>query len=248
MVWFGCSSRGHFQSSCARQRQDAAWNRISQSTKCNSCGSIGLKNSVSGIAMECPWCHEVRYSRDWKPSQWFAWSPTTEEYNACKVCSATSVRADAAEVIDVWKRLCTAYDYVAEDADLRSSLSRILETWMIQTSGGVRKELSYHGRIASRILPGQFFDPGNWTYHLGMKLLFPELLKQYGWNQTTCGDIFEAFLGLVSSNDANIPSVQGFARWLDFFHLYRFCVLVQDRFWTIQTIADCEDIASDFRS
>ena len=166
--------------------------------------------------MECPWCHEVRYSRDWKPSQWFAWSPTTEEYNACKVCSATSVRADAAEVIDVWKRLCTAYDYVAEDADLRSSLSRILETWMIQTSGGVRKELSYHGRIASRILPGQFFDPGNWTYHLGMKLLFPELLKQYGWNQTTCGDIFEAFLGLVSSNDANIPSVQGFARWLDF--------------------------------
>jgi len=213
-------------------------------------GASGLKTAVLGIAMECPWCHQVRYSRDWKHSQWASWSAMTEEYNACKVCSATNVRADAAEVVDVWKRLCAAYNYVARDASLRSSLSMIVETWMNQASGRVRKGLSYHGRITSRILPGQFFDPGNRTYYLGMKLLFPELLNQYAWNQITFGDIFEAFLGLGSSNVSNIPSVRGFARWLDFFfyHLYRFCVLVQDRSWTIQTIADCEDIVSDFRS
>ena len=81
-----------------------------------------------------------------------------------------------------------------------------------------------------------------------MKLLFPELLVQYAWNPETCGDIFEAFLGLGFSIDSATPSMRGLARWLDYFFysLYRFCVLVQDRCWTIRTFADCEQIASTF--
>ena len=192
----------------------------------------------------------MRYSRYWKHSQWASWSPVTEEYNACKVCSATSVCTDAAEVMSAWKSLCIAYNYVAEDACLRSSLSSLVETWMDQLSGQDRNTLSYRGKIASRINPGKLFDPGNWTYYLGMKLLFPELLDQYAWNPQTYGDIFEAFLGSGSSTDLSNPSMQNFARWLDYFfyYLYRFCILVQDLCWTIQTFADCEDIASDFRS
>ena len=129
--------------------------------------------------MECPWCRQVRYSRDWKRSQWASWSPVTEEYNACKVCSVTGVCTDVAEVNSTWKSLCHAYNYVAGLADLRSKLGMLIEAWMIQVSSGCRKELSHLGHIASRVRPKGSFDPVNWTYHLGMKLLYPDLLVQY---------------------------------------------------------------------
>ena len=51
MVLFGSSSKRHFQSSCARQRQDAAWNRISQSTKCNFVVALGSRTQCP----ELPW-------------------------------------------------------------------------------------------------------------------------------------------------------------------------------------------------
>ena len=127
--------------------------------------------------------------------------------------------------------LRSAYNYVAGDCRLRSKLTSLIETWMTEIPSATRKELSYREGIASRVRPAGFFDPGNWSYHLGMKLVFPELLAQYVWNTETCGDIFEAFLGLGFTTDTAIPSVQGPARWLDYFFysLYRFCVLVQDR-------------------
>ena len=83
---------------------------------------------------------------------------------------------------------------------------------------------------------------------MGMKLVFPELLAQYGWNAQTCGDIFEGLLGLGITTDTAVPSARGFARWLDYFFysLYRFCVLVQDRSWAIRSFADCEQIVSTF--
>jgi hypothetical protein len=121
---------------------------------------------------------------------------------------------------------------------------------MDQVPGLVRKKLSYRGAIASRINPGKFFDPGNWTYYLGMKLLFPELLDKYAWNAKTCGDIFKAFLGYDVSTSHSIPGMHSFAKWLDcwFYHLYRFCILVQDRCWTIHTFVDCEEIALDINA
>ena len=200
--------------------------------------------------MECPWCHQVRYLRHWKYSHWAAWSAVTEEYNACRVCSATGVHTDAVEVMSTWTSLCVAYNYVATDVCLRSSLKVLVETWMDQVPGLVRKKLSYRGAIASRINRGKFFDPGNWTYYLGMKLMFPELLDKYAWNAKTCGDIFKAFLGYDLSTNDSIPGMHSFAKWLDcwFYHLYRFCILVQDRCWTIHTFVDCEEIALDINA
>jgi len=80
-----------------------------------------------------------------------------------------------------------------------------------------------------------------------MQLVFPELLHKYEWPAETSGDIFEAFLGLATTDNAP-PIARGFARWLDvcFYYLYRFCVLVQDRSWSIQTFADCEQLVSTF--
>ena len=198
--------------------------------------------------MQCPWCLEFRYSRDWKPSQWTSWSPVTDEFNACKKCSPTGVCTNTAEMLLTWQMLRRAYNYVAGDCHLRSTLSTVIETWMTEIPSETRKELSYRGDIASRVRPAGVFDPRDGSYHLGMKLVFPELLAQYGWNAETCGDIFEAFLGLGFTTDTAIPSVRGLARWLDYFlyYLYKFCVLVQDRSLVIKTFADCEQIASTF--
>ena len=80
----------------------------------------------------------MRYSRHWRYSQWAAWSAVTEEYNACRVCSETGVHTDAVEVMSTWTSLCVAYNYVATDVCLRSSLKVLVETWMDQVPGLVR--------------------------------------------------------------------------------------------------------------
>ena len=132
--------------------------------------------------------------------------------------------------------------------ELHSKLSTLIETWMDEVPSACRKQFSYKGKITSRLQPETSFDPGNWTYYLGMKLLFPKVIERRTWNPHTCGDIFEAFLGMWSSTVPVNSDGQKFARWIDhlFYYLYRFCILVQDRCWTIRSFADCQQIADSY--
>ena len=40
------------------------------------------------LSMQCPVCEELRYKRDWTPSQGHGYSAHTWQLNCCKVCSA----------------------------------------------------------------------------------------------------------------------------------------------------------------
>ena len=42
-----------------------------------------------------------------------------------------------------------------------------------------------------------FFDPGNYLYQLALRLVWGPLWENHRWNQETCGDFFEAVMGLA---------------------------------------------------
>jgi len=103
--------------------------------------------------MQCPWCLEFRYARDWKPTQWASQSPVTEEFNCCKTCSPTGVCTNTAELFLTWDMLRRACNYVVGDPHLHSTLSTLIETWMTRIPSGCRQELSYRRDIASPVRP-----------------------------------------------------------------------------------------------
>ena len=78
--------------------------------------------------------------------------------------------------------------------------------------GPERKLISHYGALRCR--PGDridhidpdtgvgYFDPTNWTYSFGFKIVFPRLSREYDWNRETQGDICEILLAMGFSRGA----------------------------------------------
>ena len=100
------------------------------------------------------------------------------------------------------------------------------------------------------------FDPGNYVYDLGTRLLWPQLRKENHWNAETVGDIWESLLGYASLSEAMLCSMsiarssettllsESFARWIDcyMYSVYRLCLLAGNVAWGARTVDEMYSI------
>ena len=63
-----------------------------------------------------------------------------------------------------------------------------------------------------------YFDPGNWHYTQGLRMVAPGLVEKWTWNEETCGDICEGILGysfLYKSHADVDQHALKIANWID---------------------------------
>ena len=158
-----------------------------------------------------------------------------------------------------------------------------LVCWMTDLPAYHRKWLSYYGGIQRRVrgpcpaavvvpwsdgpsrtyhptIQESVFDPGNWVYYFGTRLLMPRLLDEWGWNAETVGDFWESVLGdgalspqellnmRICRSLETLSCARSFGRWIDayMYSVYRFCLLAQIPVWSaVSTIDDCYAIVQD---
>ena len=159
-------------------------------------------------AMECPACQQTRYSKEWTPSQWRAWTAVANGYDRCKPCQSIWLRAPSAPVErDETTRYLATIRMMREKTNVVVWQDFLMQ-YMTHLGHDYRKSLSHSGALYCRDdtdpvhwncrdTQVRYFDPGNYVYYIAFLSIFEELLRHNGWNQQTCGDIFESLLGLV---------------------------------------------------
>ena len=223
--------------------------------------------------MECPRCREVCCRRFWKPSQWRAWSPYTAEFNCCRECNPDNLYVDYNDLLAEWNSCLSCVKYISETPGLKH-IEGCLVRWMGMPKFQ-RKWLSYYGGLRRRgshrscgwpeklLSPledekprfhyysdEKVFDPGNYVYMLGTRLLWPQLRHENHWNAETLGDMWESFLGyadlpeemlckmsIARSSETALRS-KSFARWIDayMYSVYRLCLLGGNSVWGVHTL------------
>ena len=171
--------------------------------------------------MQCPFCREIRYSRDWKPSQWKAWNPETNDFHCCRQCDYNCIMPPREAEVQVGQAIAELRRILLSvSSAARDGIGKFVEKWMNDLSYDIRKGLSYYGAIRRRSAsdPGgrhgifvftatkhdrafildqrSYFDPGNLVYSFAFRLLWNDVWQKNGWNTETTGDIIEAILGL----------------------------------------------------
>ena len=214
--------------------------------------------------MECPRCGKLRYKRSWKPSQWHGESAYTDQFNCCRVCHPECLYVDYSELIDAWQVMVHCASHLWQAPGLSRWLEDFIVGWM-KLPRYERKWLSYYGGIRRRLptcptggtrvdgvlspfadeeIPRdhhdpQVFDPGNYVYDLGTRLLWPQLRKSNYWNAETVADIWESLRGYASLSEEMLCSMssarssettlllESFARWIDcyMYSVHRLCLL-----------------------
>ena len=152
------------------------------------------------VIMQCLRCGETRYSKDWKPSQWKAWTPEVGDYNCCRQCSQDGYVAPVTGVQDAACRLKTIMKTMKKNPEFRLAVVRFIVTWGSgdRPSHNTRKAWSYYGGIRKRSHehylrlrddndteeieekyydPDEYYDPGNLVYMYAMQLMFSEVFR-----------------------------------------------------------------------
>ena len=206
--------------------------------------------------MQCPRCGQVRYKRDWMPSQWRASSSTTYQFNCCKICSPDGFWSSSPELQEALSDLKTAMSVMRPHKDTWLACFR---AWMTLPHR-VRKDLSYQGGIRVQLGESrmsvhcgaldarvraddsfQYHDPGNFIYALAMRLMWPEF-GEGGYNQETIGDIFEGILALrlTCGEEWSCGCASAHAELESYLRqVARFGMLAKDRIWACTTLGDC---------
>ena len=155
-----------------------------------------------------------------------------------------------------------------ESPGLLKQIEGFIVQWM-DMPGGRRKWLSYYGGFRRRAIhrscgrhekllsplrdekprphydDEKFFDPGNYVYSLGTRLLWPQLRNEHHWNAETLGDIWESLLGYAALPEEMLRSMsiersskttllsKSLARWIDayMYSVYRLCLLGGNSVW-----------------
>jgi len=177
----------------------------------------------------------VRYKKDWKPSQWAAWNPETNDFHCCRQCDPNCILPQREAEVQVGQAIAELRRIVLSvSSALQARIGKFVEKWMSDLSYADRKALSHYGAIRRRspndpsgrkgvlgftvtnldrpfILDERnYFDPGNLVYSFAFRLLWNDVWQKYGWNSETIGDIIEAILGFhyqqVLQNREHVPA------------------------------------------
>ena len=165
--------------------------------------------------MQCPVCGQLRYKRDWMPSQWKKCNPKTNEHGCCRQCDPQCI----APAIDRSAEVNKAIDAIivlmrTMSSDARNRIGRFIVEWMSKLSHAERKNFSYYGAIHRRnttdplgrtiatvdtqaflLDERRYFDPGNLVYSYAFRALWDNLYEEYQWSEETMGDIIEGIMG-----------------------------------------------------
>ena len=170
--------------------------------------------------MQCSFCGETRYKRAWRPSQWTANCPRTSEFNCCKLCSDSSWLLPAPPGVSITIATPGVSITIAKEQlqhavclwrGIKIQWSLLVQRWM-ELSFNVRKNLSYYGCL-HYLTPAEmkpWYDPGNHVYKCVLRIMLDNdndrfLLGRYNWNEETCGDIIEGFLGFHYLRRKSMP-------------------------------------------
>ena len=157
--------------------------------------------------MQCPVCNVLRYSKDWRKSQWTAYDPFANEYLGCRQCDgsveATPIPRDvdahveSSHCVDNLRRL------IPHTFSMTTFRNWVLH-WVQKQSHGIRKARSHDGALRCRTsldpkhftddVGDHYFDPSNYIYSRALFLLSPQLHADF--NIETLGDVVEDWLAL----------------------------------------------------
>ena len=121
------------------------------------------QHSVARPIMQCPYCLQQRWKRDWKPSQWRASSARVGEYNCCRQCDfdcLMPMHCRGPVLTQAIDELVKLENVLPPQGPGRLLIGRFFEEWMGQMSHYDRKGFSYYGAIRDRSSSGHF-DPGH---------------------------------------------------------------------------------------
>ena len=165
--------------------------------------------------MQCPECRELRYKRDWKPSQWIACQPVINDFTCCKICSPECYIVSGhleAEALTLCKSLYNRYrTEITTELTINFRFRQFIDTWVTTLEYSTRKHWSHSGALRmpnfsreeeaglpkpwskdQRLQTDRYFDPGSWHYKVSMGVVLGEM----PYNEETVGDIVESLLGL----------------------------------------------------
>ena len=194
-----------------------------------SCGDLAVSSEPRFASMQCPVCHEIRYSRWWKPSQWQAYSPRTVNYNCCALCAPGNWRPEEGFGREHWTREIARLEGTMLCAGRVLRFEQFFRSWLDLPKTD-RKAWSYCGGLRTRSSEAaelifrpcveyrveDYFDPGNDIYAYAFKSLWPRVASENGLGVVSIGDIFESVLGFQWIHHARTS--EGWlsvAQWID---------------------------------
>lgn len=157
--------------------------------------------------MQCPVCNVLRYSKDWRKSQWTAYDPFANEYLGCRQCDASVQATPIPRDVDAHVESSHCVDnlrlLIPHSFSITTFRNWVVH-WVQKQSHGIRKARSHDGalRCRSPLDPKHFtddvgdhyFDPSNYIYSRALFLLSPQLHADF--NIETLGDVVEDWLAL----------------------------------------------------
>ena len=172
---------------------------------------------------------EVRFSRDWRPSQWKEYNPFANEFRGCRSChdsAHTQERTCSSQHLaqETLQHLAT----LVPNAKGRACMSRWILKWESGLPATTRKLLSHYGAVKCRTAAEgvswegadgrKYFDATNDIYARVIWLLCDAELVGHRCNES-CGDFCERWLGLgfLREHERDDRSIQmcQLATWIE---------------------------------
>lgn len=136
--------------------------------------------------MLCPYCNELRFSREWKPSQWSQQLATVGNFDGCRHCDLMS----SGMQVRMMEKISWRYQYLSEPA-ARKSLNDLVRT--THHLKPLEKEKLHHGYHVNL----EQAQVGEHLTHRVAKMLVREAYGEIGVaNSKTGADLFESALQL----------------------------------------------------
>ena len=137
--------------------------------------------------MFCPVCQQVRYKKEWRPSQWSNNSPCDawQRYDRCKSCDPLELAGLTEGECDVLLMHLERLVQLTANPEIQQFADSFLMRWC---------EGSFYEVFASSGTPyGEGKDYGNCCYGLVLRLLFPQFVENRELlDMEITGDILES--------------------------------------------------------
>ena len=172
------------------------------------------RSSNCHFSMLCPFCHEVRYSKDWRPSQYKLREPIHGPFQGCKQCDVLT------EEDQVWMadKIEWRFWYLQEDGVQRSmnGLMRLAHGLSLQ-----EKDRLHHSYHSNDFFPGV----GESIASRLCCILFSGFLTEAGiTNPKTAANLLETSLEMAFQQNPQhqlLRDIRDFLVCVNFLELYR---------------------------
>ena len=147
-------------------------------------------------------CLQIRYKKEWRPSQWSSYDPYANEYIGCRDCHDSGCGSTRESLNDLLSQLLA----LRPPPLGRQRFLSFVEVWVEGVPFQTRKDLSHFGALACRdkLDPvhwidkntgKHYFDPTNDIYMLALQFVIGPTVVSW-LNKRSAGDVIESLLGI----------------------------------------------------